>query len=76
MQYNGRDSNGATAGPLVVWTEDETILIDANNKVLWQYDLPFVREFLSKKMADRYVVLLKNNQKVWADFRSGKLFWE
>jgi hypothetical protein len=76
MQYNGRDSNGANAGPLVVWTEDETILIDANNKVLWQYDLPFVREFLSKKMADRYVVLLKNNQKVWADFRSGKLFWE
>lgn len=76
MQYNGRGPNNTNAGPLAVWTENETILVDANNNVLRQYNLPFGRVFMPEKMADRYVVLIKNNQKVWADFRSGKVFWE
>ncbi len=72
MQSNGKSPNS----PLVVWTENETLLIDDKNQVIRHFELPFGREKLSENMAERYVVLIKNNQKVWADFRSGKVFFE
>lgn len=72
MQSTGKSPNS----PLVVWTENETLLIDAKNQVIRRFELPFGREKLAEKMAERYVVLIKNNQKVWADFRSGRVFFE
>lgn len=76
MQHIGRGPKRANAGPMAVWTENETVLIDDNNAVIRHFDLPFGREVLPEKMAEQFVVLIKNNQKVWADFRSGKLFFE
>jgi hypothetical protein len=31
---------------------------------------------LSEAMAERFVVLIQNNKKVWVDFRLGKVFAE
>lgn len=76
MQHIGRGLKRANAGPMAAWTENETVLLDDNNAVIRHFDLPFGREVLPEKMAERFVVLIKNNQKVWADFRSGKLFVE
>ncbi|MFM9950569.1 MAG: hypothetical protein ACKV1O_21710 [Saprospiraceae bacterium] len=72
MQSTGKSPNS----PLVVWTENETLLIDAKNQLIRRFELPFGREKLSEKMAEQFVVLIKNNQKVWADYRSGKVFFE
>jgi hypothetical protein len=44
--------------------------------VIRHFELPFGREVLSEEMAEQFVVLIQNNKKVWADFRSGKLFAE
>jgi len=76
IQSIGRDNGGERFGTMAVWTENETILVGEKNEILRRFDLPFGREILSEKLADRFVVLLKNNQKVWADFRSGRLFFE
>lgn len=76
MQHIGRGLKRANAGPMAVWTENETVLLNDNNAVIRHFDLPFGREVLPEKMAEQFVVLIKNNQKVWADFRSGKLFVE
>jgi hypothetical protein len=44
--------------------------------VLRRFDLPFAKQLLDNSSADRYVVLMKDKQKVWADFLSGQLFFE
>ncbi len=76
MQHIGRDPKGDRVGPLAVWTENETLLIGDDNAVIRHFDLPFGREMLSEEMAERFVVLIQNNKKVWADFQSGKVFAE
>ncbi len=76
MQRIGRGPNRANAGPLAVWTENETLLIDDDNALIRHFNLPFGREMLSEAMAERFVVLIQNNKKVWVDFRSGKVFAE
>ena len=76
MQHIGHGLNRAGVGPLAVWTENETLLIDDNNAVIRHFDLPFGREVLSEELAEQFVILIKNNQKVWANYRSGKLFSE
>lgn len=76
MQYNGRGAKRVHIGPIAAWTEKETILIDDKGKVLRRFDLPFARHLLDNNSADRYVVLMKDKQKVWADFLSGQLFFE
>lgn len=74
MQHIGRDPKGDRVGPIAVWTENETVLIDDNNAVIRHFELPFGREVLSEELSEQFVVLIKNNKKVWADFRSGKVF--
>ncbi len=76
MQYNGRGAKRVHIGPIAVWTEKETILIDDKGVVLRRFDLPFARHLLDNYSADRYVVLMKDKQKIWADFLSGQLFFE
>jgi hypothetical protein len=76
MQHIGRGPKHMSSGPLAVWTENETVLIDDNNAVIRHFDLPFGREVLSEELAEQFVVLIKNNQKVWANYRSGRLFAE
>ncbi|MBL7825967.1 MAG: hypothetical protein JNJ57_05005, partial [Saprospiraceae bacterium] len=76
MQHVGPDNHGTGIGPIAIWIGAETILIDENNQVLRQFDLPYGRVFLSEKMARQYVVLIRNKQKIWANYRSGKLFVE
>ena len=76
IQSIGRDNDGERLGTMAVWTEKETILVGEKNELLRRFDLPFSGDILPEKLAERYVVLLKNNQKVWADFRSGRVFCE
>jgi hypothetical protein len=76
MQDIGYDSNGEVADAMAGWTEKETILVGEKNELLRRFYLPFSGDILPEKLAERYVVLLKNNQKVWADFRSGRVFCE
>jgi hypothetical protein len=76
MQRIGSGPNGDRVGPTAVWTENETVLLDDDNAVIRHFDLPFGREVLPEKMAEQFVVLIRNNKKVWADFRSGKVFAE
>lgn len=76
MQRIGSGPNGDRVGPTAVWTENETVLLDDDGMVIRHFDLPFGREVLPEKMAEQYVVLIRNNKKVWVDFRSGKLFVE
>lgn len=76
MQHIGRGPKRVSSGPLAVWTENETVLIDDNNAVIRHFDLPFGREVLSEELAEQFVILIKNNQKVWANYRSGRLFAE
>lgn len=76
MQRIGSGPKGDRVGPTAVWTENETVLLDDDGTVIRHFDLPFGREVLPEKMAEQYVVLIRNNKKVWADFRSGKLFVE
>jgi hypothetical protein len=77
MQHIGGSGRiGDRVGPLAVWTENETLLIGDDNAVIRHFNLPFGREMLSEAMAERFVVLIQNNKKVWVDFRSGKVFAE
>ena len=76
ISYNGRGTQRERIGPIAVWTEKETILIDDKGEVLRRYDLPFAKQLLDNSSADRYVILMKDKQKVWADFLSGQLFFE
>ena len=76
VQSIGRGNDGERPGTMAVWTENETILVGEKNEILRRFDLPFGREILPEELAGQYVVLLKNNQKVWADYRSGRLFFE
>jgi hypothetical protein len=75
-RIGGSGRIGDRVGPTAVWTENETVLLDDDNAVIRHFDLPFGREVLPEKMAEQYVVLIWNNKKVWADFRSGKVFVE
>jgi hypothetical protein len=76
QRIGGSGRIGDRVGPTAVWTEHETLLLDDDGAVIRHFNLPFGREVLSEEMAERFVVLIQNNKKVWADFRSGKVFAE
>jgi hypothetical protein len=76
IQKIGRTEDGKSTGLMVAYSSKETLLLDKSGAVVQQYNWPFSRETLPEIMAQRYLILLKNNHTVWVDFRSGQRFFE